>query len=105
MIRNLQERENENIKDRVNKTIDYLKIRDVSLEMTERKINNYNSKPGVALTTFHCNEDKQNVLDAKKNLKRSTRYHDVYIENDVPAHQHKLKNKLRTIVNTLGREK
>lgn len=41
----------------------------------------------------------------KKNLKYSARYRDVYIENDVPTHQRKLKSNLRTIVNTLGREK
>ena len=44
------------------------------------------------------------MMDAKKNLKRSTRYHDVYIENDVPAHQLKLKNNLLTIVNTRPRK-
>ena len=49
MIRNLQEKENENIKDMVNNIIDYLKIRDISIDMKERKINNYNSKPGVVL--------------------------------------------------------
>ena len=105
VIRNLQERQNENIKDRVNNIIDYLKISDVSVEKAERKINNYSSKPGVVIATFSCSEDKHKVMDVKKNLKKGTRYHDVYIENDVPAHQRKLKNNIRTIVNTLGGEK
>ena len=104
VIRNLKERENENIKDRVNNIIDYLKVREVSVEAAEKKPNNYNSKPGVVLATFYCNEDKEKVMKAKKNLRSSTRYRDVYIENDLPAHQRKLKNNLRTIVNTLGRE-
>ena len=105
VIRNLTERENENVKDRVNNIIEYLKVKDISVETAERKPNNYNSKPGVIIATFYRYEDKEHVMRLKKNLKYSTRYRDVYIENDVPAHQRKLKSNLRTIVNTLGREK
>ena len=105
VIRNLRERENENVIDRVNNIIKYLKIKDVSVQTAERKPNNYNSKPGVIIATFYRYEDKEHMMKLKKNLKQSTRYRDVYIENDVPAHQRKLKSNLRTIVNTLGREK
>ena len=105
VIRNLTERENENVKDRVNNIIEYLKVKDISVETAERKPNNYNSKPGVIIATFYRYEDKEHVMRLKKNLKYSTRYRDVYIENGVPAHQRKLKSNLRTIVNTLGREK
>ena len=105
VIRNLKERENENVKDRVNNIIDYLKVREVSVEAAEKITNSCSSKPGIIIATFYTNEDKEQVIKAKKNLKNSARYHDVYIENDVPAHQHKLKNNLRTIVNTIGREK
>ena len=69
MIRNLKERENDNIKDRVNNIIDCLKVKEVSVEAAERKANNYNSKPRVVLATFYCNEDKEKVMKAKKNLK------------------------------------
>ena len=105
VIRNLIERENENIKDRVNNIIDYLKIKNICVESAERKVNNYNSKPGVVIATFFTSDDKENVMQVKKNLKNGSRYRDVYLENDVPVHQRKMKNNLRTIVNTLGREK
>ena len=59
----------------------------------------------MIIATFYRYEDKEHMMKLKKNLKQSTRYRDVYIENDVPAHQRKLKSNLRTIVNTLGREK
>lgn len=105
VVRNLVERENENIKDRVNNIIDYLKVREISVETAERKANNYNSKPGVVIATFASKDDKEKVMKVKRNLKDGTRYHDVYLENDIPVHQRKMKNNLRTIVNTLGREK
>ena len=105
VIQNLIEREIENIKDRVNNIIDYLKIKHICVESAERKVNNDNSKPGVVIATFFTSDDKEKVMKAKRNLKDGTRYRDVYIENDVPVHQRKMKNNLRTIVNTLGREK
>lgn len=76
-----------------------------TVESAERKMNNYNSKPGVILATFYSYDDKEKVMKEKMNLKNSSRYRDVYIENDIPVHQHKLKNNLRTIVKTLGGEK
>ena len=105
VIRNLIERENVNIKDRVNNIIDYLNIKKICIESAERKVNNYNSKPGVVIATFFTSDDKEKVIKVKRNLKDGTRYRDVYLENDVPVHQRKMKNNLRTIVNTLGREK
>lgn len=62
VIRNLKERENENVKDQVINIIDYLKVRDVSVEAAERKVNNYNSKPGVIIATFYTCEDKEQVM-------------------------------------------
>ena len=75
------------------------------MESAERKVNDYNSKPGVVIATSFTSDGKERVMKAKKNLKDGTRYRDVYIENDVPVHQRKMKNNLCTIVNTLGREK
>ena len=65
VIRNLTERENENVKDRVNNIIEYLKVKDISVETAERKPNNYNSKPGVIIATFYRYEDKEHVMRLK----------------------------------------
>ena len=105
VIQNLEERENENIRERVNNIIDYLNMKDVKIEAAERKTNSYNSKPGVVLVSFYTYDDKEKVMKKKKDLRGSSRYQNVYIENDVPQHQRKLKNNLRTIVKTLGGEK
>ena len=105
VIRNLEERENENIRERVNNIIDYLNVKDVKIEAAERKTNSYNSKPGVVLVSFYTYDDKEKVMKKKKDLRGSSRYQNVYIENDVPEHQRKLKNNLRTMVKTLGGEK
>ena len=74
MIRNLKQQENENIKDRVNNIIDYLKLNNISVEAAERKVNNYNSKPGVVIATFYSSDDKERIIKVKKNLKDGTRF-------------------------------
>lgn len=70
----MEERENENIRDRVNNIIDYLNVKEVKIEAAERKINSYNSKPGVVLVSFYTYDDKEKVMKKKKDLRGSSRY-------------------------------
>lgn len=105
IVRNLSERDNEDVKQRVNNVInDGLKLR-ITIETAVRKVNRINSKPGLIVATCKYTEDKDAIMKRKKDLKNSRRYENVFIENDIPPHQRKLNSNLRAIVNTLGQDK
>lgn len=44
-------------------------------------------------------------MKAKKDLRNSSRYKDIYIDHDIPSYHRKIRNNLHTIVTTLGQEK
>ena len=44
-------------------------------------------------------------MSIKRELKNSSRYKNVFVENDIPPGQRKLNSNLRTIVNTIGRDR
>ena len=104
VVRNLREREDENIVDRVNSVIDYLKVR-VEVVAATRKESKSSSKPGIVIATLRSKDEKEQIMRAKKDLRNSNRYKDVYIEHDIPSYHRRIRNNLHTIVNTLGQEK
>ena len=106
VIRNLDEREHENVLQRTNNVIsEGLKLRNISFESATRKISRNNSKPGIIIATCKNDQDKESIMSVKRELKNSSRYQKVFVENDLPPGQRKLNSNLRIIVNTIGRDK
>ena len=105
VIKNLEEREHENLKQRVENILDYLKLRDINIESTERKNSKHTSEPGIVIATLHSVEERARVLNAKKALRHSNRFRNVYVEPDIPGYHRKINSNLHTIVGALGKEK
>ena len=94
MVRNLREREAEDIVDRVNNVIGYLKVR-AEVVAAVRKESKSSSKPGIVIATLRTKEEKEQIMRAKKDLRNSSRYKDVYIEHDIPSYHRKIRNNLK----------
>ena len=106
VIRNMVQRENENVERRVNGLMqDSLRLRDISVAKAVRKQSRSDSKPGLIIATMKSNEEKETVMKHKRHLKNSSRYEHVYIENDIPASQRAVNSNFRTLINALGRDK
>ena len=105
IVRNMNERTGENVKNRVNGLIkDGLRVNDVSVVSTERK-DSGNRKPGVIVATCKSEQDVKKVLGNKKVLKNHKQYEQVFVEPDVPLQQRIQKSNLRNIVSVIGEDK
>jgi len=105
IVRNLPQSSSENTKERIENFIDNeLKIR-VSVQSAERKPARYEHDNGVIIVTFKSQNDKQSVMKAKRVLKNSRRYNNVYIENDMSPSERNNVNNLKTIASMLGNDK
>ena len=70
VIRNLEERLEEKISERVNKLIWHgLRLNGISIESAERKTSHSDSEPGIVLVRFTSQEDKKAVMDQKVKFK------------------------------------
>ena len=78
---------------------------DITVEKAIRKFNRTNSNPGIVIATCKTLKDKESVMNSKKELKRSRKYENAFIEHDIPLQQRKLNSNLRAIVNTIGQDK
>ena len=106
VIRNLEERENENVKDRVNSLIyNGLKIDTITVESANRKQSRSDSRAGIIIAVCKSLKDKETIMKRKSDLKNSRRYEKVYIEHNLPMEQRRLNSNLRTIVNTIGNDR
>ena len=65
-------------------------------------VNRNNSKAGLVKATLDSTASKQEVSRQKNRLKDSSRYSNVFIENDVPAAQRAINANFRTLLNALG---
>ena len=105
IVRNMNEREGENVKNRVNGLIkDGLHIKDISVVSAERK-NSRNRRPGVIVATCRSEQDVTKILKTKKELKNHKQYEQVYVEPDVPLEQRIQKSNFRNIVSVIGEDK
>ena len=105
ILKNLDERENENSKQRVESILNYLMLANIHVVNAERKNSKNIAKPGIVIATLRSIEDKAQVLSATNALRHSSRYKHIYIEPDIPGYHRKFTSNLHTIVNTLGKEK
>ena len=106
IVKQLEERENENINDRVNSLIyNGLKLDNIKVESATRKPTKSDTKPGIIVAVCKSMKDKDNIMQRKRDLKRSRRYENVYIEHHMPPEQRHLNSNLRTIVNTIGSDR
>ena len=106
IVRNLPERENENMMVEVNCLIkDGLKIRDITVESATRK-SNYSAEtnPGIVIAKFKSKYEKSTVMKNKNKLKDHRRFSNVFLEHDLPRHQRVVNANNRTIVKTLGKK-
>ena len=105
ILKNLDERENENPKQRVENILNYIELTNIHVVNAERKNSKNMAKPDIVIATLRSSEDTAKVLSAKKALRHSSRYKHIYIEPDMPGYHRKITSNLHTIVNTLGKEK
>ena len=106
IVKQLEERENENINDRVNSLIyNGLKLDNIKVESATRKPTKSDTKPGIMVAVCKSMKDKDSIMQRKRDLKRSRRYENVYIEHHMPPEQRRLNSNLRTIVNTIGNDR
>ena len=88
IIKHLDERENENVIDRVNSLIyNGLKLDKVEVESAVRKPTKSDTKPGIIIAVCKSTKDKESIMKRKRDLKRSRRYENVFIEHNIPPDQ------------------
>ena len=106
IIRHLDERENENVKDIVNSLISSgLKLDKIRVESAIRKQSKNENKPGIVVAVCKSLNDKNSIMQKKRELRKSRRYENVYIEHHMAPEQRRLNNNLRAIVNTIGSDR
>lgn len=104
-IRGLDESVGENVDSRVNTLIkDGLSIRNVTVQLAERKKSENSSKPGIVVASFKDREDKELVMSAKSKLKHSRQFSHVFINNDQTREQRLMSTNFRQIVNVLNEQ-
>ena len=106
IVKQLEEMENENINDRVNSLIyNGLKLDNIKVESATRKPTKSDTKPDIIGAVCKSMKDKESIMQRKRDLKRSRRYENLYIEHHTLPDQRRLNNNLRTIVNTIGSDR
>jgi hypothetical protein len=83
---------------------DGLKLQNVKVVSAVRKTTR-GSMPGIIVAEVESNDQKYDILKAKRMLKGSKNYNNVYIDNDLPADVRNTEASLRTILKELGKEK
>jgi hypothetical protein len=106
VVRNLPERLGENIVSSVNALIaEGIQIRGVKISHAERKpsVVHNGTYPGVVIVKCKSGDDKKKIMTAKRKLKDSTRYRDIYIVHDQTHAERTHRQNMKTIIDTIGR--
>ncbi|CAG2254010.1 unnamed protein product [Mytilus edulis] len=105
VIKNLLETEKENIACKVDDLIKVgLHLNSIQVAAVERKKNNHTGKHGIVIVKLQNKDDKQKVMEKKRELRNTRIYKDVYINNAIPSAQRLLNSNLRSIVNAIGND-
>jgi len=83
---------------------DGLKLTNIGIKNVIRKSNRSDSKPGIVVISFENLVKKKSVLKEKRLLKNSSKYSNVFIENDLPLEQRIINNNNRILLKALGKE-
>lgn len=83
---------------------DGLKLTNIGIKNVIRKSNRSDSKPGIVVISFENLVKKKSVLKEKRLLKNSSKYSNVFIENDLPLQQRIVNNNNRILLKALGKE-
>jgi hypothetical protein len=106
VVRNLPESSNENIESKLNTLIkEGLKLTDIQVTHVIRKRAFRDTDNGVVVATCKDNEQKRKIMLAKASLQRSKKYERVFIEHDKSREERVNMSNMKTIVNTIGRDK
>ena len=111
VIKNLPETEGERTVDRVKVLLtDGLGLNDSEVEKVvtaERKGDPKmkRSHPRVVVATLKDNEVKNKVMKCKSKLKDKDQFKKIYIEIDRPVRERQMENSMRTIINTVAKDK
>lgn len=105
VVINLQAHPIENVCQKVNTMLkEGLGLSDITVSSAERKMSR-NDKPGVVIAECSSPEDLRKILERKTKLKECNRYKSVYINRDLPLAQRIHNANMRTIINTIGKDK
>ena len=80
---------------------DGLKLTNIGIKNVIRKTNRSDSKPGIVVISFENLVQKKSVLKEKWLLKNSSKYSNVFIENDLPLQQRIVNNNNRILLKAL----
>ncbi len=106
VIKNMTVTQAENVISKVNSTIkDSLKLRDVEIERAERKESYLEGRHGHILVKLKSIDNVKSVMKNKAKLKDRANYRNVYFEPDRSKEERQNLSNLRTIMNTVGRDK
>jgi hypothetical protein len=104
VIRNLVEKENEELEDHVNNIFAQELQIEVKVKKLERKVK-HNNKSGVVIAKMKSLDDRGLVLSNKSKLKDSDRYRGVMIYRDKPLHERRMETNMSTLINTVAKDK
>ncbi len=110
VTKNQPESESESTKDRVSKLfIDVLGLTndDIKIESTVRQGDRQakRSYARVIVATMKSMEEVRKIMKKKSQFKDKEQFQKVYTDYDIPAHECKAENYMRTLVKTLAKDK
>ena len=99
IVRNLPESEGENVNNKVKSLIhDGLKLKNINAHKVTRKASYRQNSPGVIVVQCASKQDKAG-------LRNVAQYKSVYIEHDKSIEQRHFEANMRTLVNTIAKDK
>ena len=105
VVKNLSETKNENLKKKVTSLMrDGLKLNIVPVSV-ERKETYHDNQHGLIIVNCKNSSDKQTILKAKKKLKVSKQFPNVYIENDKSKERREYEANMKTIAKLLNHDR
>ncbi|VDI20945.1 Hypothetical predicted protein [Mytilus galloprovincialis] len=81
---------------------DGMKLKNIIVEKVERKQSN-GPRPGVVIARLQSKQNKVEIMEKKKELRKIQKYRNVYIESDIPYETRVANSNMRTILKEMGK--